>query len=103
MKAPFHTFPGRRAYPHGVNFFWMILAASPPSPPASPPPLAPTMVLLLILVGTLGLLIVLTLVRFSLRRAGRIERTAKDRLVPESAWKMAGKRAVPADNPSDDE
>lgn len=82
----------------------MIPAASPPATPATPP-LAPTMVLLLILVGTLGLLLVLTLVRFSLRRANWVERAAKDRMVPESAWKMAGKRAIPADDAdaSDDE
>jgi hypothetical protein len=84
-----------------VNFLLMILAAAIPAGPPPRPALAPTMVLLLILVGTLGLLLVLTLVRFSLRRASRVEREAKDRMVPESAWKMAGKRAVPDDNAGD--
>lgn len=59
--------------------------------------LAPTMVMFLVLLGTLGLLIVLTMIRSSLKRAGRLQSGSKRAGVPESAWSVAGKRARPID------
>ncbi|MBL8746095.1 MAG: hypothetical protein JNK58_07040 [Phycisphaerae bacterium] len=82
--------------PHGL----ILLLGSVRHEP--PPRLAPTLVLFGLLLGTLGLLAVWTLIRWSLRRAGGLERPVSRNAVPESAWSVAGKRAKPIEREPDE-
>ncbi len=82
--------------PHSYS---LLAAASQTSAPTQ---FGATMVLFLLLVGTLGLLAVLTLVRWSLRRANRIAQSPARKAVPESPWKIAGKRAKPIEDEPDE-
>lgn len=77
----------------------MLAGTTPPKPPA----LGPTLVLFLLLLGTLGVLLLLTLLRWSWNRAGRIERSSRRTAPRESPWSLAGKRAKPADDPDERE
>lgn len=102
---------GFGTYAAGVDALWMlrdmaglILTADQAAGTSLPPKarLNIAILLMLMMIGALGVLLVITAIRWSLRRA--VTSTSASRAkhqVPTSAWSMAGSRAKPID-PADD-